>query len=169
MRCRFMKTFPISHNEGIDDFTTQHALPPEEAFATSCIDCFLQPGRHHQAMTTCAVHLSPSRSQSARLVRTHESWPSFSGFLQNELPPCQSCLIDNKRTLACGLFIIDQKSREVIVQKQDVRSTDESNQTLGRFVVSLGAHQEINSQVFAALSRKRDGTAGSFCCGVVDG
>jgi len=52
---RFLTTFPIGCDDGIDDLTAQQALPSTGASARSF--SIFQCGRDHQAVTAKTVHL----------------------------------------------------------------------------------------------------------------
>src|SRR5206468_9969927 len=62
-RHRFLVTFPIGCDDGIDDLTAQQAFPPGDGFAACCAYRFRHPGKHHQSMTTWAVHLQYTVSE----------------------------------------------------------------------------------------------------------
>ncbi len=53
-RRRYVETFPIGVDDGVDHLTTQQALPAGEAACRA--SRILQPDGHHQTMTTKTVH-----------------------------------------------------------------------------------------------------------------
>lgn len=66
---QFLVTFPIGFDAGIDDFTTQQALPADEARCRAFR--LLQSGGHHQALTTSAVHLLTSQGATQLAESVH--------------------------------------------------------------------------------------------------
>mgnify|MGYP001594864936 CR=1 FL=1 len=55
---RYVETFPIGVDAGVEHLTTQQALPAEKAECRA--SRILQPDGHHQTMTTWAAHLLTS-------------------------------------------------------------------------------------------------------------